>query len=100
MSQMVQFNSCHINLSGTKTKIVLWIMAKFNINMNLIFIPTDYCYFIHYVDVLRILEVIGCSDKSLKLIKYLNLDKWILSVDGKKNVLDFKCRRISVINCY
>ena len=65
-------------------------MEKFNINMYLNFIPRDYCYFNHYVDVLRIPKVISCSNKSMKLIRYLNLNKWILSVDGQKHLLDFK----------
>lgn len=94
---MVQFNSCHINLSGTKhTKMVLWIMAKLNVNIYLIFTPTDYRYFNHYVNVLRIPKVISCIDKSMKLIQYLNLNKWNFSVDGHEHLLDFKYRRMSV----
>lgn len=58
-------------------------MAKFNINMYLIFIPRDYCHFNHYADVLRIPKVIRCSDKSMKLIKNLNLNKWILLLMDK-----------------
>lgn len=50
-------------------------MAKFNVDIELIFTPTDYYYFNHYVDVLRIPKEISCTDKSIKLINYLNLDK-------------------------
>lgn len=65
-------------------------MAKFNVNIYLIFIPTDHCYFNHYVDVLRIPKVISYIDKSVTLTKYLNLNKWIFPVDGHEHLLDFK----------
>ena len=101
MSQMVQLNSYHIRFSGTNhTKMVLWIMAKLNRSMYLLFTPTDYCSdFSHRVDMLRIPKVISFCDKS-KLIEYLNLNKWILSVDGHEHLLDFKYRRVNVIKCY